>query len=119
MAAKAKSPRAKQGHLKGMEPPSIPEIDTAADSFVEARNAWQVRNQSMVEAKAILEAMMKKNKLKKYEYDGKVVLFETSETLKVNVKKPPKEEQPETIKIGAGPNGDDDDEDEDDDDDQD
>ncbi len=103
MATKAKAPkkpRAKQGYLNGMEPPSIPEIDTAADNFVEARNAWQSRNQPMVEAKAILEAAMKKHKLKKYEYGGKIVTFETSETLKVNVKKPDKEEKAETITLG-------------------
>jgi len=110
MATKAKAPkkpRAKQGHLNGMEPPSIPEIDTAADNFVEARNAWQSRNQPMVEAKAILEAAMKKHKLKKYEYDGKIVTFETSETLKVNVKKPDKEEK-ETITLNGDGESDDD-----------
>ena len=38
-APKPKKPRVKQGFLPGMAPPSVPEIERAADDYVEARDA--------------------------------------------------------------------------------
>ncbi len=76
--------KVKQGHLPEMEPPSIPEIDDAAEAFVKARKAWQAKQQPMMDAYTILEATMKKHNLRNYEYDGKIV--EGSEELKFKVK---------------------------------
>ncbi len=113
MAAKAKAPKKpkteKQAYIAGMEPPSIPEIDEAADSFVSFRNKWQKAKDPMIERRLILEALMKKHQLKSYEYDGKIVQFVAEEHLKVNVKKPAKEEKPEVINIGTNGDGEDED----------
>ncbi|MGF2076038.1 hypothetical protein, partial [Enterococcus casseliflavus] len=57
--------------LAGMEEEVIPEIEEAADSYVEARNNWQRAKAPMDERYAILEAAMKKYKRKSYEFDGK------------------------------------------------
>ena len=82
-AAKAKP---KQGHLEGMEPPSIKEIDDASDDYVSKRNAWQERHGPMMEARAILQGLLKKHKLRRYEYDGKLVEIATNEVVKVRSK---------------------------------
>lgn len=115
MATKTKTPKKpkaeKQGFIAGMEPPSILEIDEAADAFVAVRNKWQKARGPMDERRNILEAVMKKHQLKSYEYDGKIVQFVAEEKIKVNVKKPDKAEKAETINLGAGPNGDDEDDD--------
>ncbi len=69
-------PRARQGHLPEMEPPSIPEIDEAAEAFVDARDKRMRLGSKEAEKKEILEAAMKKHGLDRYEYDGKEVVFE-------------------------------------------
>ena len=66
-----------------MTPPSIKEIDTAADAFVDARNTFQRSQKKMEERKAILSELMKKHDLPEYEYDGKLVKFESKEKIRV------------------------------------
>ena len=37
-------PKAKQGHLEGLEPPSIPEIDDAAEAYYDLNDeSWKMR----------------------------------------------------------------------------
>jgi hypothetical protein len=83
--------KAKQKHLEGMEPPSIPAIDRAADTFVDARNAFQNAQKKMEERREILDALMHEHQLEKYEYDGKLVKYEGEPKLKVVAVKEPKE----------------------------
>jgi len=91
MATKTKKPaksgkpkkRVKQGHLAGMEPPSVPEIDAAAESFVEVRDERMSLGKTEKERKAILHALMKKNGMTSYEYDGKKVEIESKEKVRV------------------------------------
>ena len=75
--------KAKQQHLEGMAPPSIPEIDAAADAFVDARNAFMRAKDKMNERKEICAALMKRHSLQAYEYDGKIAKFEHKDNLKV------------------------------------
>lgn len=83
--------RTKQGHLKGMEPPSIPEIDAAADAYVKARNARVAKTETETETRLVLQAAMKSHKLTAYQYDGKIVLVATNE--KVSVKTAEEEDE--------------------------
>lgn len=82
----------KQGHLPGMEPPSIKEIDAAAEAYVRARNARVAKTEVETETREVLQAAMKKHELTAYQYDGKIVLLATNE--KVSVKEAP--DEPET-----------------------
>lgn len=68
-----------------MEPPSIKEIDEAADEYVRVRNARMRATEREVERRDILEALMKKHELKSYEFEDKRV--ELAVTEKVKVKK--------------------------------
>lgn len=76
--------KAKQEFLDGMKPPSIKEIDTAADAFVEARNTRMRHTVKEKERKIILLDLMHANGLEEYLYDGKVIRIEGKENIKVN-----------------------------------
>jgi hypothetical protein len=81
-------PKAKQGHLPEMEPPSIPEIESAADAFVRARNKWQRAHQPMMEAQENLHTVMREKGQRRYEYDSKIVeVVAGSEKVKVKAAK--------------------------------
>jgi hypothetical protein len=84
--------KVKQGYLEGMEPPTIKAIENAAEAYVEARDARMQMGTQEQERKERLAALMKEHKLETYEYDGKVVAFETETTVKVKKKKQPKED---------------------------
>lgn len=96
MAAKAKTTkrpprkrdRAKQGHLEGMAPPTIREIEAAADNYREMRDARMAYLEKEVEAKAILNRVMKDHDLNVYEYDGWLVTRTLTEGVKVGRKRP-------------------------------
>lgn len=76
---------------KGVEKPSIKEIDEAADTYIGARDKRILCSAREVETKTRLMELMKRNKLKTYEYDDHIVeLVMTEETVKVKNK--PKEE---------------------------
>ncbi len=85
--AKPKGRRAKQGFLPDMEPPSIPEIDAAADAYVDARNTRMAMTETEVERRTLLMGLMKQHKLANYEYDGKTVSIVADEKCKVKTKK--------------------------------
>lgn len=87
-ARKPREPKAKQGHLDGMAPPSIKEIDKAAERFRECRNERMELSQEEAKCRDLLEAVMKKNELRVYEYDGQVVEIVYEEKVRVRKKKP-------------------------------
>jgi hypothetical protein len=77
----AKKPR--QRHIPGTEPPSIPEIDKAAEEYVEARDLRTGQQKIEITRQDTLLRLMKDNKLSVYEYDGKVVTIKDLEKVKV------------------------------------
>jgi hypothetical protein len=85
MAKRGRKP--KQQYLPDMEPVTIQEIDDAADSYVDARDARMECLKSEISKKDLLGMFMKKHKLATYEYDGKVVTYEGEPTVKVKRKK--------------------------------
>lgn len=91
MATKTKKKRSK--HLPGMEPPSFPKIEKAADEYRKVRDMRMEYTQAEVEKQAILLKAMEDEKLTIYEYDG----------FKVEVKANPKVK---VRKIGEESNGD-------------
>lgn len=84
---------AKKAHLDGMEPPSIKEIDEAADSYVSLRDKRMKMLAKEVEAKGELEEIMKKHELKTYTYEDKTVELVPSEKVKVRKVKDADEEE--------------------------
>jgi hypothetical protein len=92
MATKARKPRpkrdkAKQGHLQGMEPPSIPAIDDAADAYRECRTERMTLTETEAELQAKLLALMHENKLKTYVYGDPPFVCNVVELEKVKVRK--------------------------------
>lgn len=66
--------RRKQQYAEGMEPPRDPELDTAAESYVSARNKRMKLTDKEVEARDQLGNLMKERKLTIYKTEhGEVV----------------------------------------------
>lgn len=86
-APEEEPPKSKQGHLPEMEPPSIPEIDEAADRYVRLRNAWQAKHQPMMESQELLHGLLREHGLKRYEYDEMIVEVVIGEKVKVSKRK--------------------------------
>jgi hypothetical protein len=97
--AKGKSPsppkeaKAKQQHLEGMEPPTITEIEGKAEEYVEVRNERMSLLKKEVELQGELAELMKKHKLRNYEYDGQTVEVVNKEKVKVRRKKDDDDEE--------------------------
>lgn len=95
MATKPKNQRPnrkkkpKQPYLGDMAPPSIPEIDDAANELQEVRSSRMALTTRETDLADSLLLLMHKHKLKVYEYEGKTVSIESLE--KVKVKKPKSE----------------------------
>lgn len=108
MAAKARKRerRKKQGYLPGMEPPSIPQLDIAADTYYSAMTERQRLTQEEKDAKLNLQALMAEHKLERYETpDGLIVIYLRKEGCKCKKKKEPKakpESNGESHEDGAG-----------------
>jgi len=87
---KARKPRErkpKQGFLPDMEPPSIPEIDEAADAYRECRNERMALTETETELQAKLLAVMLENKLETYSYGDPPYVCNVVELKKVKVRK--------------------------------
>lgn len=85
-----RKPRAKQGWIEGMAPPSIPEIDEAASRYVGIRDERMRLTEEETTKKDMLLELMKKHKLKVYDFDGfQVFLVPGDVTVKVKRKKQP------------------------------
>ena len=75
--------KAKQGHLDGLAPPTIAEVDAAADTYYELNSkSWKLR-EKVAEAKDALLEVMKANDLTVYRYDDKEITVVDRETVKV------------------------------------
>lgn len=96
MAVKAKPKRAKkpkQGFLADMEPPSIPEIDDAAETYYETTLEKKAIGERAATEKATLIILMKQEKLDRYVLpDGKVVEVAAASSVKVMKPKKAKED---------------------------
>lgn len=77
----------KQGWIEGMEPPSIPEIDTAADDLAFIRSERMRFGKEEEQLAGALLLLMHKHKLKVYDYQGKRVEVEALEKIKVRKSK--------------------------------
>ncbi len=75
----------KQTELKGIEAPSIPEIDEAAELYVEYRDKRTEFQEKEKDAKEKLQALMEAKKLKTYRFDDNIV--ELTGTTKLKVKR--------------------------------
>lgn len=84
---KPREPKAKQAHLPGMDPPSITEIDEAAEAYVEVRDERMALTESEGERRGLLLELMKKHELSTYEFDGKIVSVLAEEKVKVKKSK--------------------------------
>lgn len=82
-----KAPRVKQGFLPDMAPPSHKDVETAADDYVEARDARIAAMAPEAEAKELLKGLMKKHNLSTYEYDSRIVTMAGDPDVKVRKKK--------------------------------
>jgi exoribonuclease R len=94
MATKAKArkprpkkPKDKQGYLPEMEPPSIAEIDRAADAYRECRDERMQLTETETELSAALLAVMHKHNLKNYTYGDPPFVCNVVELEKVKVRK--------------------------------
>lgn len=92
VATKPKEPRKRQKHLPTMEPPSIPEIDKAAEEYVEARDERMAMTEREVDTHDTLLSLMRENGLTSYEFDDHTVTLETKAKCRVKRKKDPEAE---------------------------
>lgn len=78
---------------EGVTLPSIPEIDDAADAYIALRDKRIALLAKELAAKEELRNLMHSNKLKRYNYDDRIVeLVETTEKVKVKKAKDEDEE---------------------------
>lgn len=91
MAEKAKRPprkRAKQGHLPGMEPITIPALEGAAANYYDVIMERVDLSKQEADAKQNLLGKMHENKLERYiTGDGLVVMCLSKDSLSVKKKK--------------------------------
>lgn len=87
--------RGKQGYLDGLEPPSVPAIDRAAEAYVSTRNERMELTELEVEKHAALLEQMNKAGLTTYTYDGYVVNVLSTSKVKVKKSKEPGEAEEE------------------------
>lgn len=79
--------KTKQGHLPGLEPPSIKEIDEAAEAYYDLNDeSWRMRAK-VEQARDELLEVMKKHKFNTYTYDDKSVNVIGKFLVKVKKKK--------------------------------
>lgn len=86
-----RSKRPKQSYIPGTAPPSVPEIDKAADAYRDARDARMLAGEEEQELQKALLALMHKNNLTTYEYEdnGTWYTVRLNPVEKVSVKKKP------------------------------
>lgn len=76
----------KQAELKGIEKPSIAEVDNAADDYIKSRDKYKALAEQLKGEAEVLIASMKRHKLTRYAVDGYVVAIEDIERVKVKAK---------------------------------
>ena len=85
--ARGRKPRERQSRLPGMERPSNPTIDRAADEYVEARDERMKLTKRELETGDRLKLLMKEHDLRTYENDDLEISFDVSEKVKVKRRK--------------------------------
>lgn len=70
---KSRKKKAKQTEFPGMEQESIPEIEKAAEQYVEDRNARMLCLEDELKSKSKLLELMQVHGLTQYKFDGKIV----------------------------------------------
>lgn len=88
--AKQRQRRQRQGYLETMEPPRLPELESAAEDYADKRDARMAKWEKEKEAQAVLKELMDRHELKVYELpDGrKVEVVPGEEKVKVRRPKP-------------------------------
>ena len=90
MAKTAKKPARKprQKALPGMGQRASPKIESLARKYLDRRDEWMGAKQPFINARDLLEAAMKEEKVTAYEFDNKIIAFDGPEPhVKVRVKK--------------------------------
>jgi len=88
MATKTRKRKARQGHLEGLEPPSVRAIDDAAETYYETMQERCKLSKEEDEAKDNLIDKMKENQLDRYETpDGLVITITSKSNVKAKKKK--------------------------------
>lgn len=83
-AAKPRQKKPKQGFLPDMEPPSIREIDDAADALAETRSDRMKLTEIEITLAADLLGLMHKHRLTTYQTaEGKTVTVDVNEKVRV------------------------------------
>lgn len=93
--APPRSRRPRQQQIPGTEPPSIKEIDDAAEQYVDRRDMRMSLGKEESEAAEKLQALMKANNLSFYEYEGNIVTLDSVTKVKVKKKKAPGDDEQE------------------------
>jgi hypothetical protein len=94
MAAKTKpkKEKVKQAHLDGMDPPSIQEVELAADAYYDAMMDRCELSTKEKETQGVLQEVMKKHGLTLYKMpDGRTCVVEGSTKVRIHKPKAPKE----------------------------
>lgn len=96
-AKKVRPPRVrkpKQQYIPGFEPPSVPAVDDAADTYTEARDERQKLSKEEKQAKVSLIEKMREANMDRYETPGGLIVSLLNDTdVKVAVKKEPKKKR--------------------------
>jgi hypothetical protein len=87
---KKESHRPKQKMIVDDFVPNIPEINDAAEEYVEHRDARMAAGKKEDKASEALLELMKDHSLPSYEYDGRVISIVGTEKVSVKKKKEPK-----------------------------
>lgn len=75
--------RPRQGFIPGTEPESIPVLDEAAESYVQARDGRMAAGKTEIERHDKLLGLMHEHGLDAYEFDGYIVSLASKEKVKV------------------------------------
>lgn len=87
--APAPARRPRSPHLPGLEPVVIPELDRAAEAYLETRNARMKLTEQEVQEREALVATMRKHKQSVYRVEdgGDPLIVTLTETAKVQVRR--------------------------------
>lgn len=87
--AKPPAKRPKTPHLPGLEPVVIPELDRAAEAYIETRNSRMKLTEQEVQEREALVAMMRKHRQAVYRVEdgGDPLIVTLTEAAKVQVRR--------------------------------
>ncbi len=85
-AAKSARARPKQQHFEGMEPPRVPELDSAIEAYVSVRDQRMQLTKEEVQRRSAIEELLRANQLTEYRNEHFRAYSEVAAT-KVKVKR--------------------------------